>query len=89
MFKQNSSTKFEPEIIESSLWGSFDAFIFVTRGRTVTADKNACLAFTSFELFSTCQTEINYLIKQNNSTKFQTENIKSSLWDHFGGSFYL
>ena len=81
LFKQNSSTKFETETIKWSLWDYFDVFILVTGYIKVTADNNADVAFTNCAPFSTCKAEINDLFKQNNSTKFETESIKSSLWD--------
>ena len=81
MFKQNSSTKFETEFIESTLSDSFDTFIFVTRSITVTLDNNRDVAFTICEPLSTYKTEINDFFKQNNSTKFETQSIKSSLRD--------
>ena len=44
-YNQNSSIKFETEIIKSSLCDYFDAFILVTGDITVTADNNTDVAF--------------------------------------------
>ena len=41
------------------------------------------LTFTTSAPFSTCKTEINHFSKQNSSTKFATEIIKSGLLDYF------
>ena len=48
----------------------------------------ADVAFTNYPLFSPCKTQINDLFKVNNSAYFETESIKSSLWDSFD-SFVL
>ena len=61
----------------------FWRIIVVTGDIIVTANNNKDIAFTNSALLSTCKTEINDLFKQNNSTKFETECIKSSLWDYF------
>ena len=61
----------------------FWRIIVVTGDIIVTANNNKDIAFTNCALLSTCKTEINDLFKQNNSTKFETECIKSSLWDYF------
>ena len=83
MFKQKHSANFETESIKSSLWDYFNAFILVTGDITVTPDNNTYDAFRNCILFSWCKTEINDLFKQDNFTKFETETIKSSLWDYF------
>ena len=83
MFKQKHSANFETESIKSSLWDYFDAFLLVTGDITVTPDNNTYDAFRNCILFSWCKTEINDLFKQDNFTKFETETIKSSLWDYF------
>ena len=83
LFKQNNSTKFETECIKSSLWDYFSAFILVTGDITVTVDNNTDVAFTNCVPFSTYKREVNDLFKQNNSANFETESIKSSLWDYF------
>ena len=83
MFKQKHSANFETESIKSSLWDYFNAFILVTGDITVTPDNNTYDAFGNCILFSWCKTEINDLFKQDNFTKFETETIKSSLWDYF------
>ena len=83
MFKQKHSANFETESIKSSLWHYFDAFLLVTGDITVTPDNNTYDAFRNCILFSWCKTEINDLFKQDNFTKFETETIKSSLWDYF------
>ena len=84
LFIQNNSATFETETIESSLWDYFDAFVLVKGDITVTADDDTDDAVTNWGLLSTCKTEINDLFKQINSTKFETECFKSSLWDYFG-----
>ena len=84
LFIQNNSATFETETIESSLWDYFDAYALVKGDITVTADDNTDDAVTNWGLLSTCKTEINDLFKQTNSTKFETECIKSGLWDYFG-----
>ena len=84
LFIQNNSATFETETIESSLWDYFDAFVLVKGDITVTADDDTDDAVTNWGLLSTCKTEINDLFKQTNSTKFETECIKSGLWDYFG-----
>ena len=83
MFKQKHSANFETESIKSSLWDYFNAFILVTGDITVTPDNNTYDAFRNCILFSWCKTEINDLFKQDNFTKFETETIKSNLWDYF------
>ena len=83
MFKQKHSANFETESIKSSLWDYFNAFILVTGDITVTPDNNTYDAFRNCILFSWCKTEINDLFKQDNFKKFETETIKSSLWDYF------
>ena len=83
MFKQKHSANFETESIKSSLWDYFDAFLLVTGDIMVTPDNNTYDAFRNCILFSWCKTEINDLFKQDNFTKFETETIKSSLWDYF------
>ena len=83
MFKQNNSARFEIESIKSGFWASFDAFILIIRGITVTAYIKTDLTFTTSAPFSTCKTEINHFSKQNSSTKFATEVIKSGLLDYF------
>ena len=49
----------------------------------VTANNNTDIVFTNCALLSTCNTEINDLFKQTNSTKYETECSKSSLLDYF------
>ena len=44
---------------------------------------NTDVEFTTSATFSTCKTQFTDLFKQNNSANFQTESIKSSLWDYF------
>ena len=83
LFKQTNSTKFETECIKSGLWDYFGALISVTGDITVTADNNTDVAFTTFAPFSKCKTKINDLFKQSKSIEFETESIKSSLWDYF------
>ena len=83
MFKQKHSANFETESIKSSLWDYFNAFILVTGDITGPPDNNTYDAFRNCILFSWCKTEINDLFKQDNFTKFETETIKSSLWDYF------
>ena len=78
-FKQNNSTKFETECIKSSLWDYFGPFILITGDITVTADNNTDVAVTTFAPFSTCKTQVNDLLKQNNSANFEPESIKSNL----------
>ena len=81
-FKEHSSSKFETESVKSSLWDYFEAFISIGEDITVTADNNNTdVAFTNCTRFSTCKTPINYLFKHNSSTYFETESIKSILWD--------
>ena len=83
LFKPKNCTKFETGSVKSSLWDYFDAFILVTGDITVTLDNSTDLAFTTCAPFSTCNPAVNDLYKQNNSTKFETESIKSSLWECF------
>ena len=83
LFKQNNSPKVKTESIESSLWAYFDAFFLVKRDITVISDNNTDVPFSNCAAHSTCHPEINDLFKQKNSTKFDTENIKSILWDYF------
>ena len=47
------------------------------------------VAFTNCPLFSTCKTQINDLLRVNNSAYFETKSIKSSLWDSFGAFLLL
>ena len=81
--KQNNSPKFQLEDIKSSAWDYFDVFILVTGDITATADHNTDLTFTNCALLSTCQGDINEFFKQNNSSKIETNSIKSSLRDYF------
>ena len=83
LFIQNNSANFETECIKWSLWDYFGALISVTGDITVTADNNTDVAFTTFAPFSKCKTKINDLFKQSKSIEFETESIKSSLWDYF------
>ena len=83
MFKQNNPVNFERESIKSSPWHSFDAFLLVTGDITATADNNTDGTFRNCALFSTSQGDIHDFLKQNNFRKFETESVKSSLWDHF------
>ena len=50
---------------------------------TITADHNTDIVFRNCALLSTCEAEINDLINQNYSTKFETESIISSLCNYF------
>ena len=50
---------FETESSKSSLCDYSDAFNLVTGNITVTANKNANVAFKTYASFSTCKTEIN------------------------------
>ena len=47
------------------------------------------VAFTNCPLFSTCKTQINDLLRVNNSAYFETKSIKSSLWDSFDAFLLL
>ena len=78
MFKRSNCTKFETETIKSSLWDYFDTFTLCAGDITVKSDNNQDVAFTNSALFSTFQTDINDLFKQNNSTKFETQSINQA-----------
>ena len=54
-----TTIKFEPEAIKSSLCDYSDAFILITGSITVTADDNTDVAFKNCAPFSTCTTKIN------------------------------
>ena len=54
-----TTIKFEPEAIKSSLCEYFDAFILITGSITVIADDNTDVAFKNCAPFSTCTTKIN------------------------------
>ena len=41
------------------------------------------MGYTNYEQFSASKAETNGCFKEGNSTKFETESIKSSLWDYF------
>ena len=41
------------------------------------------VAFINCEPSSTSKTEINDFFKEHSSSKFETESVKSSLWDYF------
>ena len=41
------------------------------------------MGYTNCEPFSARKAETNGCFKEGNSTKFETESIKSSLWDYF------
>ena len=71
------------ESIISILWECFDPFSVVKGDITVKTDNNTDVAFRNCLLFSTCEKEINDLLKQTNSANFETEIIKSSLWGYF------
>ena len=83
LFKQTNSTKCDTECVKSNLWDYFDTFILVPRDITVTADNNTDVTVTNCALFSTCKTQDNDCLKQNNSANFETESIKSNLWGYF------
>ena len=84
LFKQDNFTKFETETIKSSFWDYFHRFTSTARDIMVTADNKTDVAVTNCAQFSTCETPNDDLFKQINSTKFETECFKSSLWDYFG-----
>ena len=83
MLKESNSTEFETKGIKSRLWDYFHPFISVTGDVTVTTDNNTDVAFINCEALSTYKPAINDLFNQNNCTNFDTECIKSSLWDYF------
>ena len=82
-FTQNNATKFERGSIKSSLWEYFDVFILVTGNITVIVYNETDVAFINCEPSSTSKTEINDFFKEHSSSKFETESVKSSLWDYF------
>ena len=82
-FKQNNFLKFKTESMISSLRESFHASSVVRKDIKVTVDNNTDAVFTNCALLSTSKTVINDLFKQRNSTKFETERIKSSRWEYF------
>ena len=82
-FKQNNSTAFPTESIKSSLSDYFHAFILVTRDITLTVEINTHVSFAICAPVSTFNMKTNNLFKRKDSAKFQTERIKSSLWDYF------
>ena len=58
--------------------------IFLSYRRyNIPGDSNIDHSFTNCALFSTYKTEINDLFKQNKCTEFETESIKSSVFDYF------
>ena len=83
LFKQDNFTKFEAETIKSSLWDYFHRFTSTARDIMVTADNKTDVAVTNWAQFSTCETPNDDLFKQNNFANFETESIKSNLWDYF------
>ena len=88
-FKQNNFLKFKTESMISSLRESFHASSVVREDITLTVDNNTDVVFTNCALPSTSKTVINDLFKQRNSTKFETERIKSSRWEYFDASILV
>ena len=88
-FKQNNFLKFKTESMISSLRESFHASSVVREDITLTVDNNTDVVFTNCALLSTSKTVINDLFKQRNSTKFETERIKSSRWEYFDASILV
>ena len=88
-FKQNNFLKFKTESMISSLRESFHASSVVRKDIKVTVDNNTDAVFTNCALLSTSKTVINDLFKQRNSTKFETERIKSSRLEYFDASILV
>ena len=88
-FKQNNFLKFKTESMISSLRESFHASSVVREDITLTVDNNTDVVFTNCALLSTSKTVINDLFKQRNSTKFETERIKSSRLEYFDASILV
>ena len=87
LLKEKNYDNFGTKSIKSSFWDYFEEFFLIVWYITVTADNknNTDVAFLNSTPFSTCKTPINYLFEQNIFAQFETESIKSSLWDYFEG----
>ena len=87
LLKEKNYDNFGTKSIKSSFWDYFEEFFLIVWYITVTADNknNTDVAFLNSTPFSTCKTPINYLFEQNIFPQFETESIKSSLWDYFEG----